>query len=66
MAGAAPTAKLPRDQQDLRSILAADAFVPAPGVYRLQLLAGESLLSERLLEARMAGGQVRAPARDDG
>ena len=33
MAGAAPTAKLTGDQQDLRSILAADAFVPAPGVY---------------------------------
>jgi 2-methylisocitrate lyase-like PEP mutase family enzyme len=33
MAGAAPTAKLSRDPQDLRSILAAGAFVPAPGVY---------------------------------
>jgi 2-methylisocitrate lyase-like PEP mutase family enzyme len=33
MAGAAPTAKLSRDPRDLRSILAADAFVPAPGVY---------------------------------
>jgi 2-methylisocitrate lyase-like PEP mutase family enzyme len=33
MAGAASTAKLTRNQRDLRSILAADAFVPAPGVY---------------------------------
>jgi 2-methylisocitrate lyase-like PEP mutase family enzyme len=33
MAGAAPTAKLSRDPQDLRSVLAAEAFVPAPGVY---------------------------------
>jgi 2-methylisocitrate lyase-like PEP mutase family enzyme len=33
MAGAASTANLTRDQGDLRSILAADAFVPAPGVY---------------------------------
>jgi 2-methylisocitrate lyase-like PEP mutase family enzyme len=33
MAGAASTAKLSRDQRDLRSIVAADAFVPAPGVY---------------------------------
>jgi 2-methylisocitrate lyase-like PEP mutase family enzyme len=33
MAGAASTAKLTRNQRNLRSILAADAFVPAPGVY---------------------------------
>lgn len=33
MAGAALTAKLSRDPRDLRSILAAGAFVPAPGVY---------------------------------
>ncbi len=33
MPRAAPTAELPRNQQDLPSILAADAFVPAPGIY---------------------------------
>jgi 2-methylisocitrate lyase-like PEP mutase family enzyme len=33
MAGAAPAAKLSRDPHALRSILAAAAFVPAPGVY---------------------------------
>ena len=33
MAGPASPAKLTREQPDLRSVLAADAFVPAPGVY---------------------------------
>ena len=33
MAGSAPTAKLSGEQQDLRSLLAAEAFVPAPGIY---------------------------------
>jgi hypothetical protein len=40
-------------------------IVPAPGVYRLQLFAQDNLIAERLLEVRLAGGQARAPARDD-
>lgn len=56
MAGSAPTAKLSGQPQDLRSLLAAEAFVPAPGIY--------DALSARLLQrsgfraAYASGGSI--------
>jgi len=56
MAGSAPTAELACDQRDLRAILAAKAFVPAPGVY--DALSARLALRSGFLAAYASGGSI--------